>query len=315
MEKRRRGRPRQRTPSEELYIENLGKQEEYLAYLKALRLRDLRVLHRRVFKETKWNHLVPRGLPTSIIRSWLTRRLFLYFAVRHYHWPKGHEIRKRFVRRAKAVLGGRYFDSEQTVDQEVAREMLDHSAFTKKAIKKLPELEVDRYLAMAGIVLDKSVPLGKKRKCLWEYYHLPRHKLPRVPRKEPDPDIPFKGRLMTPAPNGRTLKDYILRYNSLNYDKFMKRFGKYFPSTTRASFTVYRAKLRAEGHQMPQFARGVNGGNVIEEEKPKRKKAAKKKAAKKRSRTVTHTRTSKVAPASKKRAKKKASKKKRRAKK
>jgi hypothetical protein len=276
--------------------------------LRRLALNDLRRLHRKTFKGTKWQHWVPRGLPSAVLREWLTRRLFLLFACRNYHWPKGHPITKRFVRRAKAVLEGRYFDSEQYIDEQIMQQMRDYARFTKKAIKQMDEVQVERFLALAGIMLDKNLPLAKKQRCLWEYYHLPRKHLPKV-----EDHI-----LMSKAPNGRTLKQYLIRYNELNYDKFMVRFGKYFPNTTRASFSVYRSNLRKEGYDMPHFQRGVNGGNLLEEQPKKAKKAAKKKATKKkatkkkaakRGRTATHTNrisaaTSTPRKASKKKAKK-----------
>lgn len=287
-------------PSKELYRENLTKQERYLDLLRRLGLNDLRKLHRKTFRHTKWQHWVPKGLPRPVLREWLTRRLFLLFACRNYHWPKGHIVTKRFIRRAKAVLEGRYFDSDQYIDEQIMQQMRDHSRFTKRAIKRMSAVDVERFLAMAGILVDKKLPLAKKQRCLWEYYHLPLNHLPKIEDK-----------LMTPAPNGRTLKQYLLRYKELNYDKFMVRFGKYFPRTTRTSFTVYRSILRNEGHDMPQFSRGRNGGELLTKAKKGTKKKASKKSTKKaskRSRTATHT--NRVAPPvkTKKAAKKKAKK-------
>ena len=104
---------RGRTRDFEVDVDALHRQTTYYKKLKGMYPKKLRALHEKVFKDTKWWHAPPKGVETNLLKEWLIRRLWIYYAVKNYHFPAGSTFRTMFMKRAKKVLANRLDKSDQ----------------------------------------------------------------------------------------------------------------------------------------------------------------------------------------------------------
>lgn len=235
--------------------ERLAKQFAFLRKLKRLRPLKLKRLHRKTFSNTKYSVRIPKWMHRSI----LERRLFYYFCLKNYHYPKNHPIAVEFAERAKHVLSQDYvrsIDKEEDAKQQVK----DASYFSAEAIRCMSINEVDRYLASLSLYVEASE--DARRKVLWEWFHLPATQLP----AHYNP----KGELVKPRRNRQgklnnkySLRDLILKHPTLGYRDFIEAFGQDMPTVSMASFHNTRSLLRRAGYSILALKKGPSRPAVV----------------------------------------------------
>ncbi len=236
--------------------ESFQLQLTYLHRLQKMAFKDLKLLHRDTFKKLKpiFNPRIPPWMPRVV---WV-RRLFLYFAAKHYHFPHGHAEQRRFTRHAKDVLTHKFSGEMDSVDKQVKRELNKHSNFTIVRINAMPEESVDRYLIKLGYSWDKDVYLKDRRHLLWEYFNLPASETwsTRTNRDGKTRKL-IKPRNIAMGPSGRILlKDLILENPEMDWHEFVDRYADCMPAVTHGSFRTCRWKLKQEGYHLPEHRRG-----------------------------------------------------------
>ena len=225
--------------------ELLNKQVEFLRYLKRIKIRKLRSLHRKVFhKEHPYYVKIPRWMHRSAIE----RRLFYYYCLTHYHYPKDHVIYKQFKQNAKHVLSKNYFRGLDPTEQakQVTKEQL---AFTATRIKSMSIVEVDRYLASLSLFVEADE--NARRTVLWEWFN--------KPTSDVTGHFNSKGvkvRRRSTQNNIFRLRELIVENPTLQYDDFVEAFGEQMPTVSRASYNNARAVLRKAGYSLPKFKPG-----------------------------------------------------------
>lgn len=223
---------------EELNTENLEKQRKFLLYLhKLLKKGDrksIQELHKKIFKRGPYRIKLPKNADLGV----LCRRMFFYFCLTHYQWPRNTKQFDSFAAKARRELHKSH--AEVRIDEtEQARMILEaEGEVTKDQVKRWPMKTVDRYLQLIGWSVDK--PPRYRRRILWEWY---RHNTTNPP-----------------PPNGSryVLRDLIIANPGMSYDKFKRRFGKHMPTVTRKSFNVQRAVLKREGYDIIPLRRSSN---------------------------------------------------------
>lgn len=225
--------------------ELLAKQMRFLYHVKNLKLKKLRRLHRKVFPK---DHPYWVPLPKWLHRSSIERRLFYYFCLRNYHYPKDHPIYKQFKLNAKHVLSPKYFRGLDPTQQAKQR-LSEHGMFTATRIKAMPIAEVDRYLASVSLFVEADETT--RRKVLWEWFNKPSNELVQHFNKT-GKRVRKRGNLN----NNYRLTELILENPTLQYDDFVEAFGEQMPTVSRASYNNTRCMLRKAGHDLPMFKRG-----------------------------------------------------------
>jgi len=229
----------------------LAQQFKYLRKVKRMKMGKLRHLHDSTFAGTKYSVRIPKWMH----RGMMERRLFFYFCMRNYHYPKGSQIRKEFRRKAKHILSRDYIDGLDPA--QVAKQTLKEGLnFTATHIKAMPIVEVDRYLASLSLFVEG--PQHLRRKVLWEWFNKPSQDL--IPHFN---DRGKRVRKTGPLNNKYNLRDLILQHPSLPYEDFEQAFGDQMPTVTRNSYNATRSTLRKAGYDIPRLHFGRQHPNVI----------------------------------------------------
>lgn len=213
----------------------------------------LRKAHKLTFRESKFDIKIPRWMHRNI----LERRLFYYFCVKNYHYPKSHPIAVEFRKRAKHVLSKEYLVELDPVEQ--AKQMTKEAAnFTITNVKAMPIVEVDRYLASLSLYVEADEQT--RRKVLWEWFNRPSRDLPQHFNEQ---GKKVAARRKGNLNNKYRLRDLILRNSRLAYDDFMLAFGQQMPTVTRASFNNARSLLKKIGYDIPSLPKGPSKPVVV----------------------------------------------------
>lgn len=287
-------RKRAKNVMDDIDLDAMNRQSAYYKKLKAMGVKKLRHLHMTTFKKTKWWCSPPRGVARHLLKEWLIRRLWIYFAVKNYHFPKGSEFRSMFVKRAKVVLMNKLELSTSYSDQVMAKKLQDSSWIDKEGIDKLSDVEVDQLLSRHGVNFADDIPMEQRRFALWELYNKPGSKTLKTKPSATDQ----KGEMQVAAkrPSARrsakestergALKEYIIAHPGLTYADFMKKAGRKFPTTSSGSYNMTKSILRKEGWNIPLLGRGRYSSSIKDappatKRRKKSKKSSKKKSVKK----------------------------------
>lgn len=234
----------------------LAEQFKYLRKIKKMKILALRAHHNEVFAGSRYSKKIPKW----VHRSHLERRLFYAFCIRHYHYPKGHEIRIKFFKVARAFLR-----KQITVDSvERAEETLKNQELYSLAnVRSMHINEVDRALSLLGIYVDATT--DQRRTLLHEWYNEPLENLVKV--------LDDEGKLVASRRTGRLNNQYklrrlILRFPTMDWETFRLQFADRMPTVSRSSFNNTRSALRRAGYDIPKFTsvgviRTVNGRKTI----------------------------------------------------
>lgn len=228
-------------------LATIHRQFSYLKKLRRLSITKLRKLHDETFGATRFRMRLPRECP----RDFIEKRIWTYFCVKNYHYPKDSEPRKQFIRKAREILSNTRIRSLSTEDDLRARRREFHK-FSWDSVKAMPEVEVDRWLAINGIYVE--IPTREKRQCLFELYHKP---------KEDLPDEVVRNNRSTRLNNRYVLRDIIIENPQLSYDNFMEEYGDRMPTVSRASYNSTRCQLRKAGYKFPRLKPGPRNPAIV----------------------------------------------------
>lgn len=236
--------------------EAFDKQNRYRRYLRKIPKRELREKHDKAFAGTKY----AVKFDDNYHRSIFERRLWLWFALRHYHFPKEHKAYQHFSERVDRELRPHHFDRVRK-EEEARRHLKELDRFSKAGIKAMSINEVDRYLTGLNIFLPDATR-AQRRKCLYEYFNEPSKNLPkRFKDTGREVRVHRHGRIN----NKYVLFDIILKHPDMTYNDFKDKYGAVMPTVTRESFNNQRAKLRKAGYDLPRLKPGpsrpvISGG-------------------------------------------------------
>ena len=263
------------------------RQHKYLEFLKNLSIKDHRKRHSKILDGTKWTaKTLGAKAPMRVSRAFYTRRLWMLYTVKHYHFSKDSMFFKAFLKRTKVVLKDKLAKSSATLDKQIAAEIADYSRFDKPTIQMLSVVHLERILSFLGINFKPGVTVRQKKKALWEYYNRPIKDTisMRPARSTKDVRIEQKKGVIVMVKgrprNKHSMREAILEDCGLTYDKFVKRYHKKFPYITKGSYSVCRTLLRSDGYDIPYLPRTVTVPPV----RRKKREVKKGKGKKKRSR-------------------------------
>jgi len=249
--------------------ENVKLQFDYLKKLKKMKIGKLRKEHREVMNQTKWADVKI----VKPYRALLERRLFIFFCLCHYHYPKGSTPRLTFFRKAKKELA-KPFNPLPPPQEEKRRRKEQYKQtilFTKRNINEMHINQVDKYLAEFSIYVD--IRNRDKRKLLWEYHRLPTSMLAKTLNEAGEVVYPRRlGALR--MQNKWVLRDLICENPTMTYGQFTERYGDKMPNVSRASFKVTRSQLKTAGYELPDL-RGQAQAVIKNGRKTKRGEALK----------------------------------------
>ncbi len=232
--------------------EKFQEQQAWLAHMKKMSVKDLKILHKDTFAklQASFNPRIPPWMPRVV---W-ERRLFLIYAARHYHYPKSHPETKRFLKHVKNVLTHKFYGDLDSIDKQVKRALNKHSNFTRERIEALGADTVDRYLMKLGYEWKpRSLSLKVRQRLLWEYFNLPASDTWRM-RVNRDGKL---RRLQKPRDYGSgKLRDAIIENPDMRWDDFVEKYGDTMPSVTHGSFRTTRYTLKKQGFKLPTQKRG-----------------------------------------------------------
>ncbi len=221
----------------EIDLGKLRKQFDYLNHLNRLKQRALVAKHDKVFRGTQFFMEVPRNAH----KEFMIRRLWFWYCMNHYHYPRGHMTTVAFTDRAKAMLAHGYDERIDSVYEVSRAQALNHRAFSREAIKSMPINKVDRLLAVLGIFAE--VEPWKRKRLLWEYYN------------RPTKSKSVKDRHQR-INNKWFLTDVILAHPTMTFDQFVAVYSNQMPSVTRTSYNNCRWRLKGAGYQIPTLKPG-----------------------------------------------------------
>jgi len=231
----------------------LTAQFKYLTMLKKLKDSKLRRLHNDTFIGSKYGVKIPKWMHRTVME----RRLFYFYCVQNYHYPKSHPIFKEFRRKAKHILSAEYLTGS-TPEEQTKEELKNRDDFTGTNIRAMPIIKVDRLLA--GLSLFVDAPEDTRRRILYEWFH--------SPSKDLIHHLNDKGEKVAARRKGKLnnkykLRDLIVQNPSLSYDSFMEAFGNEMPSVTRKSFNNTRSLLKVAGYELPTLKTGPSNPVVV----------------------------------------------------
>tara|TARA_R110000751_G_scaffold300963_1_gene413053 strand:- start:35110 stop:35766 length:657 start_codon:yes stop_codon:yes gene_type:complete len=185
-------------------------------------------------------------------RSVIERRLFLFYAAKNYHYPKDHDVAKKFKRKARAALDPSTLPSKELGNKSHVDK--HRSYFSKVSIQTMPINEVDRYLAEQSIYVGAKEAL--RRRVLWEWFN-------KVGTDDKDTVLTVTPRNKGKINNQFGLRDLILANPTICYSDFMVKFGHQMPTVSRTSFNNARCILRKAGYAMPLLPRGPSRPAIV----------------------------------------------------
>lgn len=262
-------------------IDALHRQHDFYMKLKEMYPKKLKDLHEKTFKGTKWWHVPPRGVETKLLKEWLIRRIWIFYAVKNYHFPKGSEFRTMFMRRAKKVLSNKLASSDALADQVLSDNLKDAGWISKEGIASLSNEEVDQLLTQYGVNFTDDIPSEQRRYALWELYTKPGSKT--LKQKPASSDKRGEKQVAAKRPSkkgGPSLRSAIIHFPYLSYKDFVKKLGKKFPTTSSSSFAMTKSVLRGEGYNIPILDRSGDSAPKCEPATKSTKKSTKKAARK-----------------------------------
>lgn len=218
--------------------DKLASQFEKLHELKSLGLVQLRALHGNTFTGTKWAVFIPQWMH----RSLMEKRIWYRWCVSHYHLPKDHPRAIAFRAKTRVILAQQFVEGYATKEQVHRQQLMEHRRFTKEGIEAMPMEEVDGFLSAIGLFITGT--RAQRRKCLWEYFHLPLSKLPVKRRRSSVPTVV------------NTVVGLVRDHPNMGYDEFRARFGRILPTVCRQIFYNARYKLRKQGWPLPRHKAG-----------------------------------------------------------
>lgn len=218
--------------------DKLNAQFEYLNKLRGLHVVKLRLLHDNTFTGTKWAVHIPKWMH----RKAMEQRLWYFWSAQNYHLKKDDPRFLAFRTKACRVLDQKYVDSFATKERIAEQQLLEHERFTWEAIANMPLERVDRYLAALDVHVDALEK--ERRRCLWEYFHLPASKLP-IKRKR------YRNTAAT-----KSLAGLIRLHPDMDFEAFRDRFGDLLPTVTRRGFADSRYAQRLKGFVLPKMKPG-----------------------------------------------------------
>jgi len=275
---------RVRSVERDVDLDALDKQRKFYTELKSMGVKKLRDLHKKTFAKTKWWHEPPRGVDRKLLKEWLIRRIWMYFAVKNYHFPKGSDFRSNFVKRAKHVLADRLDLSDDDTDGILAKKIKQSDLLSHEGIATLSDEEVDKVLIQYGVNFTDDIPSEQRRFALWELYNKAGSKtLKTKPASDDKRGEKQVAARQAKAKGKGMMRDFIIQHPHLSFSDFQKKAGKKFPTTTRSSYAMTKSVLRSEGWSIPVLDRS---GESAPNKGPAKKRAAKKAAKKSKKRTT-----------------------------
>ena len=230
----------------------LTAQFNYLRKLKRLPVKKLRQLHQSKFKGTRYWVEIPRWVHRSVLEN----RLWYLYAIRNYHYPKGHALTTSFRKKAKAMLLVKVVPDmkEDMTQAQLSNEML----FTEESIDSMSDEDVDRYLISIGLYIDAEAL--EKKQALYEWH------------KSEYADLPDAAKKTTKRArfnNQHVLRKLVVENPAMTWYEFKDKFGDSMPTVTKNSFLNTRSKLRKAGYAMPALDKHPNaltrGGKKVDE--------------------------------------------------
>lgn len=208
----------------------LKQQLQYLATMRGLSDAKLRAAYRKVFEKTIWYVEVNMDTP----RDWIEARMFYAYCLAKPCYPKGSHELLTFKKRAREVLLEPPPEKRPWHDR-YKHDLKKRVLFTRHNIKRMPDNEVDAYLALIGITLDATPK--EKRRVLWEFYNLKAG------------ELPVKIGARPKRINQLSLTDLIVRFPEMGWPEFQEAFKDVMPNTTKEQFydARYRLKKRFGG--------------------------------------------------------------------
>lgn len=234
--------------------EQLHKSFRYLAKIRGMAERKLRVHHEKCFRNPRWfTYYIPtRNTP----RDLLERRLYYRYILKYpfYKNGKAGPEYQALKKAARKVL----FEAPplQTTREERAKEELRYRVlFTRKRIWSYDERAIDGYLEVLGFSVEGD--LETKRQALWSFYNSKDYDLPHSDELKKEKRQFRRRKRKNYEDNYYVLIDVILRFPTMGWPEFEEYFSDLMPSVTRNSFYVARCRLRREfGVPIPKLKPG-----------------------------------------------------------
>jgi hypothetical protein len=219
-------------------------QQAYMQSLREMKVRELRGLHKRTFEAlpAQFSHAIPYWCNRLVFE----RRLFLVFAAKNYHLPRGTRHRAEFLKQVRKVLLNNFDEFTEQIDKQLAKEIKKNRNFSKERVKSLDIKTVDKYLAQLGIELKGEVQTAMRRRVLWEYFNLPAKRM-RIRKDEK-----FMVRRLHKKDSLR-LEQIVLKYPSIDWPTFVHHFADELPMVDNAQFREKKAYLRKKGYEIPKL--------------------------------------------------------------
>lgn len=228
----------------EIHLGKLRLQFDYLNKLNRLKQRALVAKHDKVFRGTEFFLEVPRNAH----KEFMIRRLWFWYCMNHYHYPRHHMTTEAFEKRARTMLAQPYDDRIDSLYEVSRAQALNHRAFSREAVKSMPINKVDRFLALLGIFAE--VEPWKRKRLLWEYHN------------RPTKSKSVKDRHQR-INNKWFLTDVILAHPAMAFDQFVAVYSNQMPAVTRLSYNNTRYRLRMAGYQVPILKSGPTNPAIV----------------------------------------------------
>lgn len=245
-------------------------QQAYVNSLREMKIKELKGLHARTFEALPVQFSMK--IPYWANRKLYERRLFLVFAAKNYHFPRGSKERAAFFQQVRSVLLSKFDTALTQDDKDVRKEIQKHTQFSRAKVKSMDIRTVNKYLAELGYVFTTDIPAADRRRVLWEYFNLPGYKL-RVR------EVTQRIRRLNPQ-DSRRLKAIIKKYSTIDWHTFVEHFADELPLVDNSQFRAAKTALRRAGYKIPKL--DGNGRTAAERrrylDKLRHQKNAKKKA-------------------------------------
>jgi hypothetical protein len=235
--------------------EALRKSFLYLAKIRGLPERKLRLHHEKCFRAPKWYQYY---LPTrNVPRDFLERRLYYRYIVKYPYFKQGKKgpEYKALKKAAREVLFKEPPHTKATREERAKEDMKYRVLFTRRRIWEYPERVVEGYLEVLGFHINGD--LETKRQALWSFYNSSDPELPHSDALRKEKRGFRKRKRANYEDNHYVLLDVILRFPEMGWPEFEEYFSDLMPSVTSNSFYCARNRLRREyGVPIPRLKPG-----------------------------------------------------------
>lgn len=216
----------------------LQDQFQKLHELRGMSLHKLLRLHDNTFTGTKWAAHIPKWQHRKVYEQ----RLWFLWSVHHYHLPPTDRRAVAFRVKAKKILSQQFVDGFATKEQIAQQQVLEHERFTVKACQEGPIEWIDGCLLALEIHIEGTEQ--QRRRCLWEYFHLPSSKLP------------IKRHRYSKIPVKASVAALVRLHPDMGFEEFQDRFHALLPTVTCRRFTDARYEMRKLGYAIPKLKTG-----------------------------------------------------------